>query len=38
MKDRELNAREAFYVWLACVVRMWLIVGWCFLAAKWGLW
>lgn len=38
MKNREISRREAWYVWLACVARMWLIVAWCFLASRWGLW
>lgn len=35
---REITRREAFLVWLACVVGMWALVGWCFLASEWGLW
>jgi hypothetical protein len=38
MRDREISKREAFWVWLGCVVGMVLIVAWCACCQWMGVW
>jgi hypothetical protein len=38
MCDREISKRQAFLIWLASVIGMVLIDGWCFLLHWLGVW
>lgn len=38
MCDPELTRRQALFIWLACVVGMALIVAWCFVLHRLGVW